>query len=248
MSDNYNNYDNGGEDDVLDMNLAGVVPVGANVPAGSYTVEMTEWQAYSRNTSGRKFIYTVADGPCRGKKLFDTIVMEGTTEAVEFGKSKVRSLAQAVGHANPDYVHKIGELMFRPFVAMVKVRPADGKYGPQSQVYDYQPVGPGAGQRPPARADAPGPAPGPGGSGGGYGGFNGPPPGYRPPDGTAGPAASQAPGPRREAQLPPEVQPQNQAGPPPQNQYPPAQTPAAGPGQNQPPHAGQHAAAPWQEQ
>jgi hypothetical protein len=84
--------------------------------------------------------WTIVEGPYADSELTDVIVLDGSSQAVTFGKRKLRTIAIAVGHQNPSYVKDTDEFMNIPCIVKVGFGKPGTSYEDVSQIYQYLPL------------------------------------------------------------------------------------------------------------
>lgn len=81
----------------------------------------------------------VCDGPAKGRKVWDRLNLENPNpKAVEIAERTLSAICHATGVLN---VSDSEQLHGRPMVAVVKVKPAEGQYGPGNEIGTYKPLG-----------------------------------------------------------------------------------------------------------
>lgn len=133
------------------------------LPAGVYDVEITNADVRdlkSGNGTGLNVEYTVISPEQHARrKIFQNLNIRHTSaQAEQIGQSQLSALCRAVGIQRLDDSDQLFQRVLR---VSVKVRPAQGQYGPSNDVTGYEAVGVGAppAQRPAAPAAAPSAAP-----------------------------------------------------------------------------------------
>ncbi len=86
------------------------------IPAGDYPAHITESDIANTKNGDLmlKLSWTVLEGPHASRILFDNVMLTGSEKAVAFGKRKLRTMADATGHPNPNHVDYSEELHGRP--------------------------------------------------------------------------------------------------------------------------------------
>lgn len=151
---------------VLQMNLSGYeaqTGVFEPLPAGNYIVQITDSEVRESKAGNPmvKWEFTVVDGDFSGRKVWDNMTLNN-----EVSLKRLKSLAVAGGHPNPDYINDTEEMHGLFVKIRVKVEQQDG-YGPQNNVSSFGPAEVTQGHAPaamhspkptPAVAPAPSPA------------------------------------------------------------------------------------------
>ncbi|MDR1313285.1 MAG: DUF669 domain-containing protein, partial [Deltaproteobacteria bacterium] len=138
----------------MNTNLENVPDEIGAVPAGDYIAALVEVEPYENsNTGGWRFTYEILEGDFIGRKLFDTIVTDGSEKAVSYGLYKMKELARAVGSHNPEYITNAGELQGE-FIARVEVQ-EKGEFKGRNQVTKRLALETNAPASPPPPAQAP---------------------------------------------------------------------------------------------
>jgi len=131
------------------------------VPKGQYLAHIVE--SKQDETKNRdfviKFTWLVLEGEYEGRKLFDQIMLTGSDKAVAFGERKLKTMAVAMGHPNPNFIEDSEELHGLPCTIVVGLRTWEGEE--RNEIRDYKafdpnkpaPVAPAA--APPAQHSAP---------------------------------------------------------------------------------------------
>lgn len=124
------------------------------LPPGEYPVVIVKSEMKPTKAGTGKYLeieMDVADGPMKGRKVWDRLNLQNpNAQAVEIANRTLAAICHAVGVMN---VSDSEQLHARPMIAVVKVKPADGQYGPSNEVSTYKPLG-GAAQPAPAAAPA----------------------------------------------------------------------------------------------
>lgn len=113
------------------------------LPAGQYDVEITKAEVKalkSGNGTGLQVEYTVIapDAHARRKVFQNLNIQHSNAQAEQIGQSQLSALCRAVGIGQLD---DTDDLFQRTLRIGVKVRPAQGEYGPSNDVTGYEPVG-----------------------------------------------------------------------------------------------------------
>jgi hypothetical protein len=123
---------------MLEVNLQAVKPdLTDPLPAGDYACRVAQ-SFRIRSRSGRpmlKFLYDVTEGPFKGKRLVDSMLLDH-----EAGLSRLKTLALRAGHPDPDSLRDTGELHGLTFVAKVAAETGDaGTAPPRPIIKAYRP-------------------------------------------------------------------------------------------------------------
>lgn len=109
------------------------------LPAGDYNVIITASEMkVTKDGTGEYLELTleVQDGEFAGRKLFDRLNLNNPNrKAVEIAQRQLAQICHAVGVLQ---VTDSEQLHFRPLVAIVKVRPADGQYDAANEIKGYK--------------------------------------------------------------------------------------------------------------
>lgn len=138
---------------ILNANLGGYkTATGYDpLPPGEYTVRVHDAQvAQSRQGNQMLKIMFVVDGPTHeGRKLFEQFVL-----GLDVAMSRLKALATAGGHANPDYIRDSDELIGLRLVVKVKLED-DPIYGPTNRISSFKKPINAAPDSPPRQAAPP---------------------------------------------------------------------------------------------
>ena len=109
------------------------------VPADEYRAKVVDTSAVETlNRDYRlKITWEITDGPYAGRKVFDSIMLSGSPEAVKVGESKLKAMAIAVGHPNPDHVSDSEELHGRECKIVVTIKPDKNK-NPKNEISSWR--------------------------------------------------------------------------------------------------------------
>lgn len=133
-------------------------PRGEVIPAGEYLVQIVKSEMNpTKAGTGQKLDLEleVLDGPMKGRHLWDMLnLVNPSQQAMEIAQRALSAICHAVGVLQ---VSDSEQLHFKPMIAVVKVKPAEGNYAAKNEIGGYKP----AGGAPAARQ----PSPAPGGSG-----------------------------------------------------------------------------------
>lgn len=108
------------------------------LPAGKYLVAITE-SSTGRTKAGTgemvKLVYTVLDGPFKGRKVFDNLCMSHpNAKTVEIARANLSAICRAINVRSPRDTVELHNL---PLMITVKV--TNGENGPQNDVKGYEP-------------------------------------------------------------------------------------------------------------
>lgn len=111
------------------------------LPPGDYPVMMVNSEMKATKDGTGQFLYCefdVIDGPMKGRKLWDRLnLVNKNAKAVEIAERTLSAICHATGVLN---VTDSEQLHGRAMLAKVKVKPADGQYGPQNEISTYLPI------------------------------------------------------------------------------------------------------------
>jgi hypothetical protein len=111
------------------------------LPPGDYPVMIVKSDMVpTKDGTGQRLTLEldVIDGPMKGRKLFDGLNLVNKSEkAVEIAERTLSAICHAVGVLN---VSDSEQLHGRAMLAVVKVRPAEGAYGPKNEIATYKPT------------------------------------------------------------------------------------------------------------
>ena len=103
------------------------------IPAGTYIVQVTDSKVLE-SKAGNPMVFwefTVVDGEFSGRKLWDYMTLNN-----EISLRRLKSLAVAAGHPNPDYVNDSEEM--HGLYAKIKVKLTDDeKYGAKNNISSF---------------------------------------------------------------------------------------------------------------
>lgn len=115
------------------------------LPSGVYDVHIiNSEEAFTRAAQDRYLTLTlqVLTGEYKGRLLFDRIMLEGSAKAISFGRNKLKAIALAVNHRNPN---RIGDSSTLHGIAMqVKVTQRTWNEEIQNEVKNYIRINPAA--------------------------------------------------------------------------------------------------------
>ncbi len=110
------------------------------VPAGWYKAVISETEekpTKAQTGSYLQLTVEIIEGEHAGRKVIDRLNLNNPNEvAVEIAQRTLSSICRAVGVMTP---RTSGELMDKPMMVKVKVKPGDANYGPSNEIDDYQP-------------------------------------------------------------------------------------------------------------
>lgn len=128
----------------INADLSNVTPDSFELlPPGEYLARVTDSEVtYSKaGNQIAKFTLTIESGPFAGRKIWDQIIIQGTAlKAVEIGLKKLKSMAVALGHPNPNLVQDTEEFHGMAAVIKLKTKPGENGYEDQNQVSRYKPA------------------------------------------------------------------------------------------------------------
>lgn len=121
------------------LDLSDVTEQGSPVPDGKYAVCVTQAELKATSTGGLmvKVQLKITEGqPQAGRVVFDQFnIKNASAEAQRIGKGQLKGLMKNFGHADPNSLKSMQELIGLKGTITVKVK-EDG-YGPQSRVTSY---------------------------------------------------------------------------------------------------------------
>jgi hypothetical protein len=123
----------------LNMDLTGVDDHLKPQPIkpGWYQAIITDAGQKMAKSSGNSYLsltWTVINGSCKGRLVFDSIMLTGN--GAKFGLTKLKTIAKAIGHRNPNYIHDTSELVQRPCYINVGMRQQEG-YDDSNKINNY---------------------------------------------------------------------------------------------------------------
>ena len=115
------------------------------IPNGEYLVVADRFEE-KESKAGNTYInasFKVAEGEHKGRLLWDTFMVSGSTKAVEIGKKKADELCKASGRANGfKDLHEdfsfLGSLNGRELIAKVGTQEAANGYAAKNKVIGYK--------------------------------------------------------------------------------------------------------------
>lgn len=128
-----------------------VEPTGETVilPDGEYRVQAVKSEMRATKDGNGQYLwieFDVLDGEYTGAKLWDRLnLVNQNTQAREIAERQFSALCHATGAIG---VSDSEEIHHRPCMAVVKVRPAKGDYGPSNDIKTYKAADGAASSRP----------------------------------------------------------------------------------------------------
>lgn len=120
------------------------------IPAGDYPVQIVASEMRPTKDGNGQYLWLeldILDGQYKGRKLWDRLnLANANQQAVEIAERTLSAICHATGVLQ---VSDSEQLHFRPMLARVSKRPAQGNYDAQNEVKGYKPL---------AQAQAPAPA------------------------------------------------------------------------------------------
>ncbi|UQZ90858.1 hypothetical protein C4J81_17235 [Deltaproteobacteria bacterium Smac51] len=125
------------------------------VPAGEYQAHITDSDIANTKNGDLmlKLSWTILEGPHASRMLFDRIMLSGSDNAVDFGKRKLKTIADATGHHNPNRIEDSEELHGRP--CSIKVTIDTYESNERNEIKDYKSLSAPTSFAPAARASTP---------------------------------------------------------------------------------------------
>lgn len=111
----------------LSLDLTGVSEMQGNspVPPGEYNVVIaaTEYKESKRGTGGYlRMQYKISDGPHNGRSVFDNLNLWHEQQNTRYiAQSRLKAIAKAVGHPNPNFIRNTDELLGGRMLVRVSV-------------------------------------------------------------------------------------------------------------------------------
>lgn len=108
------------------------------IAAGEYQAQIIETEI-SRSQSENLMLnltWQIQDGECAGRMVFDRLMLEGSDKAVAFGKVKLKTMADAVGHPNPNRIEHTEALHGLPCLITVTIKEYNGEN--RNEVKNYR--------------------------------------------------------------------------------------------------------------
>lgn len=123
----------------MNLDLSGA---SAGLEAGDYRVICTNSEVKDTNSGTGKYIkieLTVNEGPASGMKIFHNFNIQNPNEqAQRIGLGQLKSFLKAGGHANPDLLKDVWELVNLECIAKVKIEQSE--YGEQPRISYFKPL------------------------------------------------------------------------------------------------------------
>lgn len=135
------------------FNAAEVEPAGSflPIPQGDYPAVITEAQWRDTKSGSGRYLQLkleVQGGEHAGRVLFDRLNLKNpNATAVEIAMRTLSAICRAVGVMKP---RDESELLYKPLVVQVVVRPDDGQHGPSNEIKGYKAAGSATATRQPA--------------------------------------------------------------------------------------------------
>lgn len=110
------------------------------LPPGEYPVMIVKSDMQPTKTGGQMLVIEmdVIDGEHKGRKIWDRLnLINQNAQAVEIAERTLSAICHAVGRLQ---VSDSEQLHALPMIAVVKVSPPKGEYGPKNEVSTYKPV------------------------------------------------------------------------------------------------------------
>ena len=126
----------------LNMDLNDV-PTGMGfdpVPAGDYPAQIVDSEVTSSKQDNMMLTLTwlVIEGEYAERMIFDRAMLSGSEKSVAFGKRRLKTIADAIGHPNPNRIDDSAELHGLPCLITVTVRKGNEGYSDSNEVKDYK--------------------------------------------------------------------------------------------------------------
>jgi hypothetical protein len=136
-----NQQENGGTMVAINKNLKDTEAWGdfSPVPAGDYPAKVVDTEAVETlNRDYRlKITWEVTDGQYSGRKVFDSLMLSGSVEAVKVGEARLKAMAIALGHQNPDHIGDSEELHGRECKIVVTIK-NDKNGNPKNEISSWR--------------------------------------------------------------------------------------------------------------
>lgn len=133
----------------VDMTHVDPTPRFDPIPAGDYLVTITESETKPTKDGSGQYLslkLEVQHGEFAGRVLFDRLnLWSSNHKAKEIANRQLSQICHAVGVLQ---VQDSQQLHYKPLVAMVKLRPADGQYDASNDVKGYKQAALGGGMAP----------------------------------------------------------------------------------------------------
>lgn len=110
------------------------------VPSGDYTALVIDSElTRSKNDNMMlNLTWLIIEGDLAERMVFDRIMLSGSDKAIAFGKNRLKTLADAIGHPNPNRVDDSSELHGLPCLITVAIKKGDGDYSDSNTVKNYR--------------------------------------------------------------------------------------------------------------
>lgn len=131
------------------------------VPAGEYLAQIVGSEVGSSKNDNMMLILTwlIIEGEHSERMVFDRVMLSGSEQSVKLGKRRLKTIAVAVGHPNPNRIDDSGELHGLPCFITISVKKGLEDYSDFNEIKNYRPLN-GPNHQPAAAAPpAGGPAP-----------------------------------------------------------------------------------------
>lgn len=131
----------------LDMDLTNApdAPVYEPAPEGTYKAKVVDSEV-TKSKSGNHMInwtWEIEGGQCDGKKVFDRIMLSGSDKSVEVGRSRLKAMAVACNHKNPNFVRDTEEFHGLSCMIRVGLETREG-YEPKNVIRSFKAIDGGA--------------------------------------------------------------------------------------------------------
>lgn len=141
---------------ILNMDLNGVESSESfgSIPAGEYTAHIVNSvECASKNTDnyGVSFTWQIMDGQYRGRMVFDHVWLGGSDKCKEMGARRLKAIAVAGSHRNPNYIQDSTEL--HGLACLIKVATREWNGDLQNEVKAVSAVKAASGQTRAPQAD-----------------------------------------------------------------------------------------------
>jgi hypothetical protein len=115
------------------------------LPAGWYKVVFTEAEEKPTKAQTGSYLQMsaeVIEGQYQGRKLIERLNLNNpNSTAVEIAQRTLSAICRGVGVMTPRHS---SDLLNKPIMAKVAVKPGEGQYGPSNEVKGYEPCSGGA--------------------------------------------------------------------------------------------------------
>lgn len=110
------------------------------IPAGEYPAQIvgTDLTRSQNDDLMLNLTWQVMEGDHAERLVFDRVMLSGSDKSVAFGKRKIKTIADAIGHPNPNRVEDTEELHGRPCLIVVAIKPYNGE--DRNEVRNYKPI------------------------------------------------------------------------------------------------------------